>query len=107
MAKTRQKKKITIIPITQIIDNENEAKEIGLKFTDYKRDCFMTMQNLNGTNYMFHLIRLNNDKWYAISILKQSFDSFNESTGTFDETWSDITIDEILKTLPIQLTLQF
>lgn len=107
MTKTKRKKKVTIIPLSSIIDDENEAKQIGLQFTDYKSDCFMTMQNLNGTNYMFHLIRLKNNKWYAFSILKQSFDSFNESTGTFDETWSDTTIGELLKTLPIQLTLQF
>ena len=101
------KKIMTIIPLSSIIDDEEKAKSIGLKVTDYKNDCFIIQQNLNGTEYMFHLLRLNEDKWFAVSIIKQSFDEIDEQTGLFKEKWNKVSINEIISNLPIQLSLEF
>lgn len=104
------KKQETIIPITSIIDDKEEALRIGIKENEIKdgkiqTNCVEFEAELEGEIYMFHLLKMKDDRWFAVSILHKQYGEFNENTGLYEETFVETKIDDIRRDLPIQLSL--
>lgn len=81
------------INLANLTDDSNKVKELGLS-SDYKHSFYMVNQQINGTNYMISLLRLNNDNWFVVDILKEVFGEFNEETNNFDSKWIECSLAE-------------
>lgn len=81
------------INLEKLFDDKNKAKELGLS-SDYKHSFYMVSQEINGTNYIISLLRLNDDNWLAIDILKEDYGDFNEETNKFESKWVECSLSE-------------